>query len=498
MADLLALSWDRNRLTGIEFSPTAADPKVAGGFSVNWPEQPVSAKWLRETLRRHNINAKQVVVALAREDAVLRLLELPSVPDDELPTLVRFQAAARTAQSLDQLLLDFLPLPLRAGVSQKEVWLATALLSTVTPLRTLLEEAGLDLTHLTLSSLALTELIARGEAKQALETSGASLIVLRDQARMELAVVSQRQLIAAHAVKWSSINDIPPVTKMLAEVSRLLVQVQAWLPEGTLHRAWVIGDDADVGELPAALAKRWNCPAERFDPFLQSGMSGGSAKLEGPSSHYAIAAGLAFTQSGAITPKLDLLNPRQPPPKRDPRKPYYAAAAAAALLVLATGTAVVQQSLAAYDAEINQNQLKESKLKEQLKEGEPTFVASKALEDWRARGVNQLQQIAELHQVMEGTDKLVISDYRFDPGSGDSIARIKAAGNAKTRFEAEQFAQRLADLPKFQNGIKQKPITSGKGDSEYQNRFEVEMEMGPQRLKPAPAAKPPSPPAAKP
>lgn len=496
MADLLALSWDRHRLTGIEFTPASNGPRILGGFSVNWPDQPLTANWLRETLRRHNINCKQTVVALPREDAVLRLLELPSVPDDELPTLVRFQAAARSAQSLDQLLLDYLPLPMRAGVAQKEVWLATVVQSTADPIRKLLEEAGLDLTFLTFSSLSLAELIARGEAKQSLDGAGASLVVLRDRARMELAVVSQRQLIAAHAVKWSSMNDIPPVTKMLAEVSRVLVQVQAWLPEGTLQRAWVIGEDADVGDLPAALAKRWNCPAERFDPFQQSEIARGTAKLEGPLSEYAIAAGLALIQSGPATPKLDLLHPRQPPPKRDHRKTYYAAAAAAGLLLTAAGTAVVQQSLTSYDAQIELALKQETDLKNRLKEGEPVFVASKALQDWQSRNVNQLQQMAELYQVMEGTDKLVISDYKFDPSSGDAVAKIKAVGNAKTRFEAEQFAQRLADLPKFQNGIKQKPVTSGNRDSEYLSRFEVDIEMVPQRVKPSSPAKAPTPVAA--
>lgn len=164
MADQLALSWDRNRLTGIEISPGAAGPRILAAFSVDWPEQPPTATWLRETLRRHGINAKQVVLGLPREDAVLRLLELPAVSDDELPTLVRFQAAARSAQPIDQLHLDYLPLPLRAGVSQKEVWLATAVQTTVEPIRKLLEGAGLELIQLTLSSLCLTELIARGEA----------------------------------------------------------------------------------------------------------------------------------------------------------------------------------------------------------------------------------------------------------------------------------------------------------------------------------------------
>ena len=228
MADLLALSWDRHRLTGIELSPAAGGPRVLGAFSVDWPEQPPTSVWLRETLKRFGVNAKQVALALPREDAVLRLLELPQVSDAELPTLVRFQAAARSAQSIDQLLLDFLPLPLRDGVAQKEVWLATALQTTIDPIKKLLEESGLELVQLTLSSLCLTELIARGEARKSMDAAGASLVVLRDRARMELAVVSQRQLIAAHAVKWSSVADIPPVSKMLAEVSRVLVQVQAW------------------------------------------------------------------------------------------------------------------------------------------------------------------------------------------------------------------------------------------------------------------------------
>ena len=492
MADLLALSWDRHRLTGIEFSPASSGPRVISTLSAEWPEQPPTASWLRETLRKSGVNAKQVTLALPREDAVLRLLELPDVADDELPTLVRFQAASRSAQSIDQLLLDYLPLPMRSGVAQKEVWLATALLTTVDPIRKLLTEAGLDLVQVTLSSLCLAELIARGEARQSFDPQGANLVVLRDRARMELAVVSQRQLIAAHAVKWSSVNDIPPVSKMLAEVSRVLVQVQAWLPEGTLQRAWVIGDDNDVGELPAALGQRWNCPVQRFDPWNDSGISTGSAKAEGPSSVYATAAGLTLIHSGPLCPKLDLLHPRQQPPKRDPRKPLYAAAAAAGLLVTAVSTGFIQQSLASYDASIESARIKEAKMKQELKEREPVFVASKAVEDWQSRSTNQLQQLAELHDVMKGTENLVIADYKFDPSIGDVTAKISAVGLARSRFDAEQYFQRLAELPKFRNGIRPKPITQNKGDADYVNRFEMDMDLVPVRTKAvAPPAQPP-------
>lgn len=495
MPDMLVLSWDRRRLSGIEISPGGTSPRIQAGFEVDWPEQPPTANWLRETLKRFRVGARHVAVALPREDVVLRLFELPAVGDDELPTLVRFQAAARSAQPLDQLLLDYLPLPVREGVPQKEVWLATTLLTTVEPIQKLLSEAGLELVQLTLSSMCLAELAAQGEARQSLDPAGATLVVVRDGARMELVVMCQRQMIAAHAVKWSSENEIPPVNKMLAEVSRVLVQVQAWLPEGTLQRARVIGEPADVGDLPEAISQRWNCPVELFDPFSSSGISLGSARLEGPSSNYAIAAGLACFQSGALTPKIDLLHPRQPPPKRDLRKPYIVAGSAAALLAVVLMTMVYQQLLASYISTIDQLTTEDRRLDQDLKRGEPTFVAAKAIEEWQSRNINQLKEMGELHEAMNGTERRIVSEYKFAVSSGTVLARIGLIGIARDRNDAEQLAQNLTDLQKY--AVRPSAVTTRPGsvigntrDSGYASRFDLEMDLNPvsSQAKTAPAS----------
>lgn len=481
MPEVLALHWDRRYLSGVEFSPTSSGPRVDRGFKIEWPEKTPTADWLRESLKRQGISARQVMLALPREDAVLRLLELPTVGDDELPTLVRFQAAARSAQPIDQLLLDYLPLPSRPGISQKEVWLITTLQSTVESIRSMLTEAGLELTHLTLSSFCLTELIARKEARQNLDATGASLIVLRDGARMELAVICQRQLVAAHAVNWSSVNELPPASRMLSEVSRALVQIQAWLPEGTLQRAWIIGDDADVGDLPGAIHERWNCPVERFDPHHDSSAIVGRSGLAGGKADHAIALGLAHIAGGALCPKLDLLHPRQPPPKRDPRKPYYAAAAAAGLLVTAIVTAIVQQSLASYDTDIAKLLSEQAKLLDQLKKDEPTFAAAKELEEWQSRNINQLKQIAELHQVMNGTQKMVIGEYDFSPAAGNVLGKLKLNGKARERADFEDFSQNLAQLAKF--AVPPTPFTPT-NEPDYAGRFKLEVDLVPAKQKP--------------
>lgn len=501
MADLLALSWDRRKLSGIEFSRHSGHPRVSAGFTVDLPEQPPTAAWLRETLKRYSISAKHVAVAVSREDVVLRLLELPDVPDAEMPTLVRFQAVARSAQPIEQLLLDYLPLPHRPATPQKDVWLATTLLTTIDPIRLLLTEAGLELTELTISSLCLTELILRAVTQKSSDKSEASLVIYRSGPRMEVAVVGHGQLIAAHAVKWSA-GELPPPAKMLSEVSRVLVPVQPWLPDGTLQRAWVIGEDADLGELPEAIRQRWNCPVDRCDPLKDCGLNLGNTRPMGHASDYAVAAGLASIMSGSISPKLDLLHPRQPPPVVDPNKPYYVTAAAAALLIFSLGTIFVQQTLANYDRQIEKLRAEELKQTRLLKETEPSSLAANTVADWQSRNINQLDQLSELYKVMNGTQRLVVGEYRFaSQGVGNVLAKLKIAGNARDRNDIAELTQNLANLKKF--SIKPSSLTTLSRDPDYVSRFDFEMDLvpvssKPTTPKPGPGTAPPATPAKSP
>ena len=55
-----------------------------------------AGKQLRAKLHEDGITVIHVLVSLPREEAVVRLLELPECTDDELPELVRLQAATRS------------------------------------------------------------------------------------------------------------------------------------------------------------------------------------------------------------------------------------------------------------------------------------------------------------------------------------------------------------------------------------------------------------------
>ena len=90
MPDVLAIHWDKKRLRVVEAS-IGASVRIVQSFAVEVPELPKST-WLRDALRRQGTTARQVIVCLPRDEAILRQLELPDAPDDELPSLVYFQA----------------------------------------------------------------------------------------------------------------------------------------------------------------------------------------------------------------------------------------------------------------------------------------------------------------------------------------------------------------------------------------------------------------------
>ena len=482
MPDVLAIHWERKRLRVIEAS-VGGSLRVTQGFVIDVPEI-AGPGWLREALRKHGVTAKQAIVSLPREDAILRQMELPDAPDDDLPLLVSFQASTRSATPLDQLVLDYVLLPRRVGSPQKDVLLASVPRTVVDPIRTTLAEANIELTSLTIGSFALAELVAHGEAALRQPEDQRSLIVQHDAHRLEIVLLGQRGPLSTHIVRPALDEDgHPVVAKSAADIARVLVPAQPWLSEGRIDRIWLLGANTEWQGLDEALRSRWNCPVERFDSQIASLLPGiGSSKLPEPTP-FAHSIGLALSHCDRKTPAFDLLHPHQPKPQRDPRKLQLAAGSAAALLVIALSAAVIQLTLSSLDNSIADTKKREDDLNLLLKAGQPTLDSAKTIGDWTARDVNQLKQIADLDGIMQGTERLYVSDYNFGPASGDALAKLSAKGSAKDRIDWQQVRQRLVDAKTY--SVTPKELTQSNRDPDYPNRFELDANLIPP---PKPAA----------
>ena len=169
MSDFLAIDLELHRICGIEASVERGSVKIRKSFSLEVPES-ISVddpqglgEWLKGELRRERVSASQVCISLPREDVIVRHLETPDVSDNELPDLVRYQSAAKSSIPLDQLTLDFLPLPRRTDSTVRDVLVSTVHQDRIKRLRTISSAAGLDLQSVGVSSVATAGIVSLEE-----------------------------------------------------------------------------------------------------------------------------------------------------------------------------------------------------------------------------------------------------------------------------------------------------------------------------------------------
>ncbi len=475
MPDVLAIHWDKRRLRVAEAS-IGSTVRVVQSFVVDIPDPP-TAGWLREALRRNGVVARQTIVCLPREDAILRQLELPDAPDDELPALVHFQASTRSTTPLDQLLLDYVPIPKRTGSLQRDVLLATVPRTSVDPVRAVLSDAGLELISLTLSSFALAELVLRAEHALGQPATHSRLVILADSNRLEVVLLGRNQPLVAHLVR-PPLDDQgrPIVAKAAADISRVLVPAQPWLADSPIERIWVLGELDEWSELDQALRDRWNCPVERFNSQIAQKIRDLELAKFGQSiAQFAPTLGLVLGRLQPQSPVFDLLHPRQPRPKLDPRKLQLAVGSAAALLVIAFVTFIYQWSMSSLDRRISLARATLQELTEKTTNGEPVRKAATLIEEWKTHDVDQLKHMAELDELMQGTARLYISDYNFGPASVEAIAKLHATGNARERIDWQQLEQRLVDTRRYH--VKPVNLTQMSRDPDYPSRFELDAEL---------------------
>ena len=141
MADFLSLHWGE-RIVGVEASVSGGSIRVRTTFSADRPDvegtssdlesdAAADSTWLSAAMSRAGVSSRQAFVVLSQQDVVTRWLEVPAVPDEELPEIVRWQAGTKSTMSVDQLIVDYLPLPVADEAETRSVLLATVARETV-------------------------------------------------------------------------------------------------------------------------------------------------------------------------------------------------------------------------------------------------------------------------------------------------------------------------------------------------------------------------------
>jgi hypothetical protein len=476
MAQTLYLLWDRRRLCGL----VADGTQIAESFAHDWPDDfdplqsPVqTAEEIRNRLSSR-WSPQRTVVCLSREDVILRHFDVPDVPDDELAAMVAFQAAARSAQPLEQLLLDFLPLPKVPGHTGRPVLTVTAARSLIQSLTAVLSAAGLEADCIAFSSVGIAEYVVQTDRQRGHDSREAILAVVKDGSRLELVIVSQQQMIQAHAARLPAGDQAPA---LLAEVSRTLIAAQQHQPGLAIRRIWLLDREDDAADVASRLAERIGAPASLLSPADLHWAIDTGRQLAELSPFLAALVGLTVPPADRLSEPFDLLHPRRPPKKIDARKLRLAVGSAAALVISAMLMGWIQWTKTHLERRIEELRSRETDLDLKIKPGQSALAAAKLIEDWQAGNLNQLEHLASLEDVMDGTSQLYLTQYVFTAGQGEALGNVQAFGNAKTREDVQRFNQRLIDTKAYR--IHPRGLTQSSRDDEYPHRFELNADLLP-------------------
>lgn len=487
MSEYLAIDLELHRICGVEASVDRGAVRLRKSFSLAVPDS-ISVddpqglgEWLKGELRRQKTSAGQVCISLPREDVIVRHLEVPDVSDDELPDLVRYQSAARSTIPLDQLTLDFLPLPRRAESTVRDVLVASVHQDRIKRLRVIASAAGLDLQSVGVSSVATAAIVALEEQRLAHNAGEVSVAIAQHGDRVEISILGEGHLHFTHSTQVM-VGD-GPLTPILAEISRSLVALQKRLPEAQVVRCWMVGSPDENTELAEAVRKRFRCDIERLDPYLAQGVTLDCKPVDEPHGAFGGPIGQLVSRSLEVSCAVDFLNPRRPAEKKDYSRYKKIAAVAAAVLLFLGMWGYRYMKVDQLKEKVAQTTDDEKAQKELLEEIEPQVKVAASVGAWASSRVDWLSEAERLATTMDGTERYYLTKLQFGEGTRQERGTVSASGYAKERFDVEGLNAELMQRSDVE--VTAKPIRNSGRDGDYPQQFDLDL-----KLRNAPTEKP--------
>ncbi len=476
------IEWSTEGLVGAAIRLEGGKVSLSQTFSIPFTEDRTPeragtdiASELAEKTVALGANAACVVV-VPRETVVVRQLQLPNVPADELPALVSFQSAAKSSTPTTAIAVDYVPL---GGQGDGQAVIAVTLDSArVQRMRDLLARAKLQLVGLEVSPFLIAELVAREEERVG-TPDVPTLIVAQSGDRVEISILDQRRLIATHAVWLPEGDAVRHVSPLQMEINRCLISLGQSHPGVEVDQVYLVEDEQADEAVVKALQERFGAKVhpldfDRFDSPIPSKNRLSFVAL--------IARGLAG--EAGIIPRVDLVNPRKPAEKPDNTKRYLVAGGAAATLLVGGTWWNFSSQMASMDEDIETLSAEIGKYKADVTLGAPDLAAAKVLSTWGEGDQDLLAAWDQIHQLLPGTDRLYLTDLKSVPNSGAKLIKMTGTARARGRSDYDDLLQKFADAGWT---IKSPPPLETRKDPDYPWQFAIEAEL-PRPVEEKPAA----------
>ncbi len=442
---LVALNWDPRRILVAIARRSAGRVVFDRALTVELmrtEDESLDAKRLggkiKAVLQANGVSRGEATVVVSRGSIEMRQFEVPPVPDEELPELVRFQARNHFNALGDDWTLDFVPIHTSNG--QLTSILAAAISpKTLAEIRKTVESAGLRLRHVVIRPFAAVELM-----RSVSGTDSCQITVELSGRQANLSVVDNGHLLFTRTVRVpESYSDDQFDNWLPGEVQRTIAAArnQAEAPE--INKIIVFGKASEHERLRQGLQESFVIETEFFNPFDAVSLSR-EFKYPDRFDGFASLLGAIVQQSATETRSIDFINPRRPETSHETRNMLTIAGAIAASLFI-VGMLIGWWVLRSRDAEIADLQSEITTLKQQAVTTDDIINRVAFVDDWKSRDIQWLDELYELSDRLLTPDESIVDSFVGNLYGQNAI--IELAGKVKDSQSHNELSDNLASRP---------------------------------------------------
>jgi Tfp pilus assembly PilM family ATPase len=434
MVRKLAIDWDERELRLVAAQCSGSNVKITDARVI--PIEDNVLETLKAALDGRGMENTETLVAIGRGQAELRELQLPPVPEDELPDMVRFQAGKSFATAGDNANVDYLV----TNRSDSGVEMIAAALGDqeLASIRSICESGSLVPKRISIRPLSAAALYL---LKQERSSGNDTVLIdlLSDEA--EIVVARGGRVIFVRTVRMPS-AEAARGRALAGELKRSLVACGS---SGTLERVVLWGRAAVHSQDVEMLVEATDSKVEVLDPFSLVDVDRNTkANMPEHVGRLAPLVGLLVADEAGADRLLDFLNPRKRVEQViNPYRKYVIAGVPVAVAALVAF--LIYRQLGALDAQIELLKTTNNQKEKGVKAADVSIARTEMVDKYLDGDVNWLNEIRRLAVKVPESDKLIVRSLYAVSDTRNGGGSITVEGSVTKPSVIEEFEGAVRD-----------------------------------------------------
>ena len=435
MVKKIAIDWDESELRVVVGQGSGAGVKVSGADVIALPEGASVSETLKKYVVEHELQKTETLVAIGRGKAELRELQLPPVPDDELPEMVRFQAIRSFASASDRAIVDYL-------VTDRSSENIQMIAAAVGPTQLNEIQETCQASDLTPKRIALRPLAAAALYLSTKRSEGNVVLIDLLSLDAEIVVAQDGKVIFVRTVRLPA-DDALRAKGLAGELRRsLLACGVADAPDEIVLWGRKEIHQGEADEISNAVE---GARVSVVDPFDLVTVGSKAAKsLPQHVGRLAPLVGLLASDDVASDRLIDFLNPR----KREEPKPNHLRTV---LLVGGPIAALLLMGFFAYRRIAGLNDRIATLKAENAELQDPVDIADQQIKDTERvdlfldSGVNWLDELQRIAEKMPPSEKLIVRTLSLSSSAKSKGGTVTITGGVTDSSVVDEFEEAVRD-----------------------------------------------------